>query len=247
VRSALRLLIVFAGSGAASCAPVPKPPEPVAVSRPPEPPLDRGAAPIPSTLVENFGDGVYWMLKRPLVYKIGMTSLSITVPSGFVTDYASIPVDLQKIMRSTGPYSQASVVHDYLYWVQSCTREQSDNLFTIGMRESQVGRLQLQTIYRALRFGGGRAWDANREAREHHVIRTIPPPYDTVPALGTWPEYRVVLTKLGVRPADEPPVSPEVCALGNTTDVPGGPVKPDTTAAVDAAAGRLASSAEQFH
>jgi hypothetical protein len=231
MRSALRFLIACAFFGMGACVPAPKAPEPVEqppapVVIPPaeEPPLTRGGAaklPIPATLVENFGDGEYWMLKRPLVYRIGQTSLSIEVPSGFVTDYASIPPELQMIMRSTGAYSQAAVVHDYLYWMQSCTREQSDNVFTIAMRESRVGDVQLRAMYRALRLGGGRSWNANRTARERNVMRTVPAPYDTVPALGSWPEYRTTLAKLGVRAAAEPPISSEVCALGNKTDIPG--------------------------
>ena len=36
------------------------------------------------------------------------------------------------------PYTRAAVIHDYLYWAQPCTREQSDNLLMIAMKESGV-------------------------------------------------------------------------------------------------------------
>lgn len=40
---------------------------------------------------------------------------SLTVPAGFVTDYASIPQRLWSLYSPHDVYSRAAVVHDYLY------------------------------------------------------------------------------------------------------------------------------------
>ena len=60
-----------------------------------------------------FDDGVYWVLQRPLQYRILDTDISIVVPRGFVTDYASVPsiisflscatlVPVKKVMHNCG-------------------------------------------------------------------------------------------------------------------------------------------------
>ena len=38
----------------------------------------------------------------------------ITVPINFVTDFASIPWPLYKVLRPDGPWDRASVIHDFL-------------------------------------------------------------------------------------------------------------------------------------
>jgi Protein of unknown function (DUF1353). len=180
--------------------------------------------PIPAPLVEGFGDGDNWMLQRDLVYRIGInTPYTITVPKGFVTDFGSIPKIFRPVLGSTGPYSQAAVVHDYLYWVQSCTRKQSDNLLAIAMRESGVSAIKHWAIYSGVRAGGTSAWDNDRAERASKLIRTVPAPYDTVPATGTWDQYRAWLKANNVASAIEPPVAKRVCAVGNTTGVPKAP------------------------
>jgi hypothetical protein len=180
--------------------------------------------PIPAPLVEGFGDGDNWMLQRDLVYRIGInTPYTITVPKGFVTDFGSIPKIFRPVLGSTGPYSQAAVVHDYLYWVKSCTRKQSDNLLAIAMRESGVSAIKHWAIYSGVRVGGTSAWDNDRAERASKLIRTVPAPYDTVPAVGTWAGYRAWLKANNVGPAAEPPVAKSVCAVGNTTGVPKAP------------------------
>ena len=180
--------------------------------------------PIAAPLVEGFGDGDNWMLQRDLVYHIGVnTPYTITVPKGFVTDFGSIPKIFRPVLGSTGQYSQAAVVHDYLYWVQSCTRKQSDNLLAIAMRESGVSAIKHWAIYTGVRVGGASAWDNDRAERASKLIRTVPAPYDTVAAIGTWDQYRAWLKANDVASASEPPVAKSVCAVGNSTGVPKAP------------------------
>ena len=58
-----------------------------------------------------------------MVYVIGSTNERIVVPKGFVTDFASILQAFWALGLSPhGQYSRAAVVHDYLYWSQSCSR-----------------------------------------------------------------------------------------------------------------------------
>ena len=80
-------------------------------------PLAPAPQPIPSVDFRPFSDGMHWIVRQPLTYTIGVSQDSVTVPAGFVTDFASIPQALQSIIRANGPYILPAVVHDYLYWI----------------------------------------------------------------------------------------------------------------------------------
>ena len=97
-----------------------------------------------------FSDGMHWIVRQPLVYRIGVSQDTVTVPVGFVTDFASIPQALQAIIRANGPYILPAVVHDYLYWKQSCTREQADRILLLGMIENEVREIHRIAIHDAL-------------------------------------------------------------------------------------------------
>lgn len=181
--------------------------------------------PIRPTALVNFPDGSNFMLDRDLVYKIGInTPYSIVVPRGFVTDFASIPQAVHSFgLGPNGRYANASIVHDYLYWTQTCTRKQADNLMAIAMKEQRVDRLVEWSIHRAVKDWGEDAWKSNRTERRNGFVRTLAAPHDTVPALLAWKDYRKALKDRGVRNGSEPRVSPEVCRVGDHVVVPVGP------------------------
>ncbi len=189
---------------------------------PPPPP------PIPAPVVQGFADGINWMLREPLTFKVDEPrNIFVIVPRGFVTDFASVPQILHSILGSTGPHANASVIHDYLYWDGTCTQEQADNIMLIGMRYAYVGRRTAHVIHWAVRHFGGSAYQANKDDRENGLVRTVRPPYDAVPALGTWSSYRSRLRSLGVKepvwPADSlvlgkdfKKVDSAFCAIGDS-------------------------------
>lgn len=102
---------------------------------------------------------------------------AVTVPVGFVTDFASIPRAFWSLLRPDGDYCYAAIIHDFLYWDQHVEREQADQIFRLVMREFNVGRVKTGTIYRAVRTGGGVAWKSNRElkeAGERRILKRLP-------------------------------------------------------------------------
>ena len=82
----------------------------------------RAQAPPPPPVVQPFNDGAYWVLIKPFTYRIGSTRFAITVPSGFVTDFASIPAAFRAVLSPTGRPGRAAIIHDFLYWDQTCSR-----------------------------------------------------------------------------------------------------------------------------
>ena len=78
---------------------------------------------IPAPTLKPFSDSKDFMLVRDMVYILGQTDISITVPKGFVTDFASVPKELWSFGLSLhGKFSKAAIIHDYLYWTQGCSR-----------------------------------------------------------------------------------------------------------------------------
>jgi len=84
----------------------------------------------------------------------------VTVPTGALTDGASIPKCFHNIMGPTGPWFKAAVIHDFLYSPQSChhysgiDRAMADRIFLQAMADCGVGWITRQTIYRAVRTFG---------------------------------------------------------------------------------------------
>lgn len=175
----------------------------------------------PAPTVRPFGDNNFWVAVEPLEYIIGSTSDRIVVPKGFVTDFASIPKPLWSLGLSPhGQYSRAAVIHDYLYWAQACTREQSDRLLLIAMKESSVGSFDEFLVYQGVNVGGKGPWNDNAKERAGKLPRVIPDKYlRPADPNATWPEYRSYLVKEGVV---DPPFEqqPAYCHYGDSTEVP---------------------------
>jgi hypothetical protein len=90
----------------------------------------------------------------------------VTVPAGFDTDYASIPRALWSIYPPDGEYTEAAVVHDFLYWqhavstaeLRKVTREEADDVFLEALALLGVPLARRRLMYRAVRVGGAGPW-----------------------------------------------------------------------------------------
>lgn len=66
-------------------------------------------------LVVTFLDGHHWRLSNDLHWTDPDKGWTITVPSGFCTDFASVPRGLWNVFPPAGRYAPAAVLHDFLY------------------------------------------------------------------------------------------------------------------------------------
>lgn len=82
----------------------------------------------------------------------------------------------------------AAIIHDWIYWDQSRSREEADNILWIDMTDLGVGYLTRQMIYQAVsRFGQG-AWDSNAKLKasgEKRLLKKYPSDPTT-----TWDEWK---------------------------------------------------------
>lgn len=165
--------------------------------------LAAGCGTIPPETVTPFVDYEDWYLVRDLTYPILDSDSEITVPAGFVTDYASVPHALCLLLPKDGRYSRPAIIHDFLYWSGDavCTREQADQIMYLAMAEQGVDCNTRNEIYGALATFGSFAWQSNadeRAASHHRVIPAalLPDASDQSGSAGnpvagsTWEEFR---------------------------------------------------------
>jgi hypothetical protein len=161
-----------------------------------------------------FSDGMHWIVKEPMVYTVGISTESVTVPVGFVTDLASIPPQLHSIIQQNGPYILPAVMHDYLYWKQTCTRSQSDKLFLLAMIENNVSKTHRTAIFDGVSIFGRSAWGGNTAERKAHMLRIIPAARFKIPLNTSWSVYRDQLMKSKEVDGPDGSFTPGFCARG---------------------------------
>ena len=83
--------------------------------------------------------------------------LTFLVPSGFKTDFASIPRAFWSLIgHPAGEYVQAAVLHDHLYRSKSVSRKHADDIFLEAMVVLGVSPIKRRLMYYAVRtFGKG--------------------------------------------------------------------------------------------
>ena len=108
-------------------------------------------------------DGEHWRLKARLVFHSEAILETIYVPTGFVTDLASIPRLFWNILPPFGRYTEAAIVHDWIYRNHTFSRMVCDVLFFEMMVALNTPTVTRWIIYLAVRCFGWSAW--NNEKR----------------------------------------------------------------------------------
>lgn len=130
-----------------------------------------------SPLQLEYLDGHKWRVIAPFDYHLGAPDGAdhVHVPTGFLTDFASIPRVFWPLLPPTGAYGKAAVVHDWLYQereierhvghvtlLRLATRLDADNAFKEAMEVLGVSRWTRWTLYLGVRSGGWVTWNHYR-------------------------------------------------------------------------------------
>ena len=106
-------------------------------------------------IVRSFGKK--WELVEPFCfyytefYKI---TKKITIPKGFITDFASTPRILYPIFPPIGIYNKACIIHDYLYQEKTFPRKTCDLYFLQAMKILGVPKWKRNLMFAAVRLFG---------------------------------------------------------------------------------------------
>ena len=128
------------------------------------------------TILVPFADQKHWILYKDIGWIPGLEdgmAVRVDVPKGFVTDLASIPNYLWPILLKHGVYGNAAIFHDWLYWIQSSSREIADHVFYRTMYDMGVEKHTRLLIWSAVRLFGGAAWNTNRKHRDNGELRVL--------------------------------------------------------------------------
>jgi hypothetical protein len=133
-------------------------------------------APAGTLHVSRFKDGI-WFLTKPIGWKPDGSANErfkpLEVPTGFVTDFASIPRVFWSLLPPDGEYTYPAILHDYLYWIQERTREESDEILKLSMQEFGIRSSIVTAIYNAVRIGGGASWSENERIKKRGEKRIL--------------------------------------------------------------------------
>jgi hypothetical protein len=135
--------------------------------------------PVGALHLSRFVEPIYF-LTRPITWKPnpGQEKFAeVSVPVGFVTDFASIPRLFWSALRPDGEYTYPAIVHDYLYWTQIRRKEDADMIFKFGMQDFGINPVTIAAIYEGVNLGGQAAWDDNarlKRAGERRVLKRFP-------------------------------------------------------------------------
>jgi len=101
-------------------------------------------------------------LNAPLRYYSARLGIDIIVPTGFVTDFATIPKAVRAFIdNDSGVIRDAAIVHDYLYSIESADyhpdidKLEADLILDEGMQELGANWFKRAAVYYAVRLFGG--------------------------------------------------------------------------------------------
>ena len=96
--------------------------------------------------------GKDWMLLAPFIVIAG--DRLIRVPSGFVTDFASVPRIPLAFVLFGGIGDRAATIHDYLYSTGQVSRHEADEILRDLLKEEGAGSIRASLMYAGVRVGG---------------------------------------------------------------------------------------------
>lgn len=114
-------------------------------------------------IVEPLGNRK-WRLEKSFEYHVGSypSEEVIIVPSGFITDFASIPRIFWPIIDPVGNYGKAAVIHDYCYATACYDKKRSDEIFLEGMIILNVAEWKRDFLYYGVHIIGWWGWYKHR-------------------------------------------------------------------------------------
>lgn len=101
-------------------------------------------------------EGKRWTLVESFRYQ-GKDD-TFEVPAGFTTDFASVPRVFVWLLPRYGRWTQAAVLHDYLWSTteeSGVTKSDADGIFLRALRELEVPFLRRWIMWAAVRWAGG--------------------------------------------------------------------------------------------
>jgi hypothetical protein len=119
--------------------------------------MSRFVTPLRAEEVDEF-EGIDRLLE-PLGYESDLLDCRVDAPTGFLTDWASVPRLPLMYLAYGGKGKKAAGIHDLLYHSRAVSREMADQVLREAMLACGYSRLTAWAFYQACRVGGQARWD----------------------------------------------------------------------------------------
>lgn len=114
-------------------------------------------------------DDKRWQLEAPLVYFSDSLLRAFHVPTGFITDFASVPRLPLAYLLAGGKANAAAVIHDWLYSTHKVDRKTADAVFREAIVAEGYSRFTAWLMWSGVRLGGWAAWDKPNLKQPDHI------------------------------------------------------------------------------
>lgn len=95
-----------------------------------------------------------WMVLADFGYQSDIAGITITVPQGFVSDFASVP-RIPFVYDELGDIAERpAVIHDFLYSKRLVDRDIADKVLLEAMELTEIPWTKRKLIYLGVRVGG---------------------------------------------------------------------------------------------
>lgn len=101
------------------------------------------------------------LLLSPLVFESALLEREIHVPTGFVTDFASVPRAPLTYWLFGGVGDEAAVVHDFLYERALVPRDMADDVYLEALEACGVAKWRRLAMWAAVRAFGSSRYSGN--------------------------------------------------------------------------------------
>ena len=130
----------------------------------------KGIIPICSPLP----DGKRWIMVEPWTVRICAeeTFDVITIPKGFIFDFASIPKFAWPLVGSpaTGLHRYGAILHDYMYYMHFFEdRKYADDVFYAFNKQEGLSFAKNEAIYQAVRKFGWIGWKSHEKDSKKYL------------------------------------------------------------------------------
>lgn len=117
-------------------------------------------------------------LINPVAYESDLLKAVVVVPTGYITDFASVPKMLFTYLIAGGTAYEAAVIHDWLYTVHAIngkpvSRALADQVLKEAIAASEDTNAPAWLMWAGVRLGGGSAWGNDGPAQPQFVSSVV--------------------------------------------------------------------------